>query len=195
MKTASVLLQHSAAWTDFVPYSTWQLSILHETSMHSILSLWPTYHWMVNQLLCSCSVGASTLKLVGICSIKLISRHLLKLISISQSVWFILMMFIVNGKVTVDLLSRRPRGCAEPCDPSVNVLFFFLTLPYQHFHDGRKAQQHIESSWKQLESVSKPPLTCTSTISWTATFFKCRKRLITSSKLESALIPPASGYN
>ncbi|KAI4899496.1 hypothetical protein NFI96_011497 [Prochilodus magdalenae] len=25
-----------------------------------------------------------------------------------------------------------------------------------HFHDGRRAQQHIENSWKQLESVSKP---------------------------------------
>lgn len=27
-------------------------------------------------------------------------------------------------------------------------------LSWQHFHDGRKAQQHIESSWKQLETVS-----------------------------------------
>lgn len=25
---------------------------------------------------------------------------------------------------------------------------------FQHFQDGRRAQQHIESSWKQLESVS-----------------------------------------
>lgn len=27
----------------------------------------------------------------------------------------------------------------------------------QHFHDGRKAQQHIETCWKQLESVSEKP--------------------------------------
>jgi len=31
---------------------------------------------------------------------------------------------------------------------------FFPVSFWQHFHDGRKAQQQIESSWKQLESVS-----------------------------------------
>lgn len=29
----------------------------------------------------------------------------------------------------------------------------------QNFHDGRKAQQHIETCWKQLESVSGTPAT------------------------------------
>lgn len=42
----------------------------------------------------------------------------------------------------------------------LNSLTIFLFFPFhlfqQHFHDGRKAQQHIESSWKQLESVSDP---------------------------------------
>ena len=32
-----------------------------------------------------------------------------------------------------------------------------LPQPPQHFHDGRKAQQHIEMCWKQLESVSEKP--------------------------------------
>lgn len=27
---------------------------------------------------------------------------------------------------------------------------------FQHFQDGRRAQQHIENSWKQLETVSGP---------------------------------------
>lgn len=32
------------------------------------------------------------------------------------------------------------------------IVLVFLSL--KHFHDGRRAQQHIENSWKQLESVS-----------------------------------------
>lgn len=33
---------------------------------------------------------------------------------------------------------------------SYSCFFFFL----KHFQDGRRAQQHIENSWKQLETVS-----------------------------------------
>lgn len=35
-----------------------------------------------------------------------------------------------------------------------NHLSDWFVLLLQHFQDGRRAQQHIESSWKQLESVS-----------------------------------------
>lgn len=43
----------------------------------------------------------------------------------------------------------------NPLSPWLVLMFFSLPhLSWQHFHDGRKAQQHIESSWKQLESVS-----------------------------------------
>lgn len=36
----------------------------------------------------------------------------------------------------------------------------------QHFQDGRRAQQHIESSWKQLESVSISHLSHTHLSTW-----------------------------
>lgn len=39
-----------------------------------------------------------------------------------------------------------------------NVYFFFFFFSPKHFQDGRRAQQHIENSWKQLESVSRNPV-------------------------------------
>uniref|UniRef100_A0A3B3R0G8 Formin binding protein 1 n=1 Tax=Paramormyrops kingsleyae TaxID=1676925 RepID=A0A3B3R0G8_9TELE len=33
----------------------------------------------------------------------------------------------------------------------LNSIYGNVSLPFTHFHDGRKAQQHIENSWKQLE--------------------------------------------
>lgn len=40
------------------------------------------------------------------------------------------------------------------CNIVISKLFVFLFLFLKHFQDGRRAQQHIENSWKQLETVS-----------------------------------------
>lgn len=35
-----------------------------------------------------------------------------------------------------------------------HIFVRLLFISFQHFQDGRRAQQHIENSWKQLETVS-----------------------------------------
>uniref|UniRef100_A0A672N8T8 Formin binding protein 1a n=1 Tax=Sinocyclocheilus grahami TaxID=75366 RepID=A0A672N8T8_SINGR len=53
----------------------------------------------------------------------------------------------------IEFLERYTKFVKERSEIELNLFLVFSFL--KHFHDGRRAQQHIENSWKQLESSKR----------------------------------------
>lgn len=99
---------------------------------------------------------------IHICSLlrhQIVIIHLLNLPGLQNTTVKIISVLFWKIIFCSSLLEKSPLNiignlvfCCSKC--------FLFSFSKQHFHDGRKAQQHIETCWKQLEAVSGNFLRC-----------------------------------